>query len=149
MRRFVLVLCSVWTLVACYVESRKVTINGLVVGDKYSSEQIFKACGTPDSQEVTEDGVTVARYGQSALYFTDILWGADIRDCSLTLCDCINVGTKRAELNSLGTEIPLGAEGMNYWSPNFLPDSQRDGYLIMIEIDSLDVVSSISVQVSI
>ena len=149
MRRFFLILSCVWVLVACYVESREITINGLVVGDKYSSEQIFEACGMPDSQELTEDGITVARYGQSVIYFTDILWGADIRDCSLTLCDCINVGTKRTELNSLGTEIPLGTEGMSYWKPNFLPDSQQDGYLILIEIDSLDVVSSISVQVSI
>ena len=149
MRRFVLLLCSVWTLAACSVEPKQIAVNGLVVGDKYSSEQIFEACGMPDSQELTEDGVTVAHYGQSALYFADILLGADIRDCGLMLCDCITVGTTRAELNKLGTEISQGTEGMNYWEPNFLPNSQQDGYLILIEIDSLDVVSSISVQVSI
>lgn len=139
-----------------------IIVNGLIVGEKYSQEQLYTTFGTPDSVETTEDGISVLNYGNSRIYWygeqssdseRNIFWGADIKDNRFIISDGITVGINKIYLSTKGTTISYklleGSKGsLIYWRPKSVPKSMYDAYTVIVHSNSINIIQYISVHIN-
>ena len=145
------------TNIAVAQNAQGVIVNGLVVGEKYSLEQLNMAFGTPKSVVVTEDGISVLSYGKNRVYWYGkdssttekyLLWGADIKDSHFRIDDDITVGVNKKQLANRGVITSSTDDGVIYWQPQSVPESMRDAYNVMVYTDNRNRIQSIVVHIS-